>query len=69
MSDFTEKWTTAAADEIAKIIERAIAGEREACAIPPSRTAMAAPEAFFTRTELSSDVMEEAAFLPPRGAV
>jgi len=32
MSDFTEKWTTAAANEIAKIIERAIAEERDACA-------------------------------------
>jgi hypothetical protein len=32
MSDFTENWTTAAAKEIAKMIEQAVAKERESCA-------------------------------------
>jgi hypothetical protein len=32
MSDFTEKWTTAAAREAMKLIQEAIKTEREACA-------------------------------------
>jgi hypothetical protein len=32
MSDFTDKWTTAAAREILKLIEQAVDEEREACA-------------------------------------
>jgi hypothetical protein len=32
MSDFTEKWTSAAAREVMKHIEEAIKAEREACA-------------------------------------
>jgi len=32
MSDFTEKWTTAAAREVLKHIEKAVKDEREACA-------------------------------------
>ena len=32
MSDFTDKWTTAAAREAMKIVEEAVKGEREACA-------------------------------------
>jgi hypothetical protein len=32
MSDFMEKWTTAAAKEIAKIVAGAVVAEREECA-------------------------------------